>query len=185
MSASANIRTGDTEPIEALIRDGSGEPLTGKTDITVTIRRKSDGFTYDWDDGNFKAFAACTTPRKALTEVDGANYPGEYATDFDTSVIANPADDDTYEVTVDQVPRTDASNVPQPGEIKVGQWADTIEFCRKLLNNKQWLYNGAANNLKTWDDDDSTLIANSDVTDVNGNPVSLEAGMPARRSRGT
>lgn len=182
---SVAIRTGDIEPIESLIRDRAGVPLPGKTDITAAIRRDSDGLTFDWSDSTFKAFSACTTPRQQLAPVDDTNYAGQYAVDFDTGAIVSPAADDIYQVTVDQVPRVDAANVPQPGEIRVGALADTTEFVRKLLNNKQHLGNGAVNNLRTWDDDDSTVIATSNVTDVDGNPISLDPGVPARRSRGT
>lgn len=177
---SAHVRAGDTEPIEAMVRDAAGEPLTGKSDVVASVRRASDGLTYDWSDGAWKAFAACTTPRQALSEVDGTNYPGQYRTTFTA-----PSGADVYQVTVDQYPRLDAANVPQPGEIHAGGWADTIELNRKLLNNRQWISNGASGNMRTWDDDDVTVVATADVTDVDGNPVSLEAGVPARRSRGT
>lgn len=177
---SVQVRAGDTEPIEAMIRDGAGEPLTGKADIVASIRRASDGLTYDWNDGAWRSFASCTIARKALSEVDADAYPGQYETAFTT-----PDADDIYQVTVDQYPRAEAGNVPQPGEIRAGAWADTIELNRKLLNNRQWLSNGASGNLRTWDDDDATVIATSDVTDVDGNPVSLDPGVPARRSRGT
>lgn len=177
---SVQIRVNDTEPIEALVRDAAAEPLTGKADIVASIRRQSDGLTYDWDDSTFKAFGSCTTPRGAMAEVDATNYPGQYAVTFTA-----PATEDIYQVTVDQYPRTDAANVPQPGEIRVGAWAGTIELNRKLLNNRQQLANGATGNLVTYDDDDATAIATSDVTDVNGNPISLDTGVPARRSRGT
>lgn len=177
---SVQVRAGDTEPIEAMIRDGSGRPLTGKTDVVVSIRRKSDGLTLDWSDLGWRAFASCTTPRLSMAEVDATNYPGQYDATFTT-----PDAEEIYQVTVDQYPRTDAANVPQPGEIRVGAWADTIELSRKLLNNQQWLSNGSTGNLRTWDDDDSTVIATSNVTDVDGNPISLDTGVPARRSRGT
>lgn len=176
---SVQVRAGDTEPIEAMVRDSAGRPLPGKTDIVASIRRLSDSLTYDWLDGAWRAFASCTTPRGAMVEVDAGNYPGQYRTTF-----VAPAGDDIYQVTVDQHPRTDAANVPQPGEIRVGAWASTIEVNRKLLNNRQELGHGATNNLKTYDDDDVTVIATSSVTDVDGNAISLDAGVPARRSRG-
>lgn len=176
---SVQVRPGDVEPIEAMVRNLSGQPLTGKTDVVVAIRRRSDGLTYDWSDSTFKAFGACTTPRLSMSEIDAVNYPGQYEATFTA-----PDADDIYQVTVDQSPRVDAGNVPQPGEIRVGAWASTIELSRKLLNNQQWLGNGSVGNMITYDDDDATIIATSNVTDVNGNPVSLDPGQPARRSRG-
>lgn len=123
--SSVRIQTGATERIEALILDGSLVPLTGKTDILVSIRRVSDGFFYDFNDDTFKA-AGWTTRQQAMTEIDATNAPGEYRYDFDTSAVTNSATDDTYEVRVDQSPGTDAKNVPQVGEIKVGQLVDEI-----------------------------------------------------------
>lgn len=115
------IPQGATEPIEALILDESLDPLTGKSDILVWIRRKSDGLTYDWNDSTFKAYASCGAPRQTMTEVDSTNYPGQYARNW-----TSPSADDVYEVTVDQSPGTDAANVPQVGEIRVGGWVDDI-----------------------------------------------------------
>lgn len=175
----SQIRAGDTEPIQASIVGWSGDPLTGKSDISVSIRRNSDGLTYDWDDAAWKAFSACVEPRRAMSEVDGANYPGEYS-----EVFTSPTGDDIYQVSVDQVPRTDAANVPQSGEIRAGQWAGTIEFTRKILNNRQELSNGATGNMVTYDDDDTTVLVTSDATDYTGNPISLAPTAPARRSRG-
>ena len=121
------VQTGDTERITALILDGSLVPLTGKTDILLSIRRDSDGQWFDFDAGelDFKA-SGWTTRQQAMTETDSTNAPGEYHHDFDTSAITNAADDDTYQVRVEQSPGTDAANVPQVGEIKVGQWVDGL-----------------------------------------------------------
>lgn len=115
------ILQGATEPIEALILDDSLAPLTAKADILVWIRRKSDGLTYDWNDSTFKVYGSCTTPQQTMTEVDATNYPGQYARDW-----VSPSADGIYEVTVDQSPGTDAANVPQVGEIRVGGWVDDI-----------------------------------------------------------
>lgn len=116
------IPQGANEYIEALILDDSLATLTGKTDILVWIRRQSDGLTYDWNDSTFKAYGSCTTPRQTMTEVDATNYPGQYRRAWTA-----PSADDVYEVTVDQSPGTDAANVPQIGEIRVGGWIDDID----------------------------------------------------------
>lgn len=115
------IPQGATEPIEALILNSATAPLTGKTDILVWIRRNSDGLTYDWNDSTFKAYGSCTTPQQALTEVDSTNYPGQYKVNW-----TSPSADDIYQVTIDQSPGTDAANVPQRGEIRVGGWVDDV-----------------------------------------------------------
>ena len=121
------IQTGDTERIQALILDASLVPLTGKTDILVSVHRVSDGLTLDWDDDTFRAYGSCTTPAAQMSQVDATNYPGQYYLDLDTSAVTNPTSDDTYMVTVNQSPGTDAANVPQVGEIKVGAFVDDID----------------------------------------------------------
>jgi len=120
------IQTGATERIEALILDGSLVPLAGKTDILVSIRRWSDGYFLDWNDDTFKA-SGWTTRQVAMTEVSATNAPGEYYRALDTSAITNQTADDTYEIRVDQSPGTDAKNLPQVGEIKVGQFVDELD----------------------------------------------------------
>jgi hypothetical protein len=117
------IPTDATEPIEVLILDGSLVPITGKSDILISIRRTSDDYYYDFDDDTFKN-SGWTTRREAMTEVDSVNDPGVYGYDFDTSAITNKTTDDTYMIRVDQSPGTDAKNLPQGGEIKEGQWVD-------------------------------------------------------------
>jgi len=61
----------------------------------------------------------------------------------------------------------------------------TLELIRKLLNNRQELANGTTANLITYDDDDTTPIATSNVTDSAGAAVVNASGSPAKRSRGT
>lgn len=124
--SSVRIQTDATERVEVMILDDSLDPLTGKTDILLSIRRVSDGFWYDFNDDTFKS-AGWTTRQQAMSEVSATNAPGEYYYDFDTSAITNDTADDTYQLRVDQSPGTDAANLPQTGEIKVGQWADQID----------------------------------------------------------
>jgi hypothetical protein len=124
--SSVRIQTGDTERIEVLILDGSLDPITGKTDILISIRRISDGYWYDFDDDTFKN-SGWTDRQEAMTETDSTNDQGVYHYDFDTSAITNAATDDTYEIRVDQSPGTDAANVPMTGEIKVGAFIDDLD----------------------------------------------------------
>lgn len=129
---SVRIQTGDTERIEALILDGSLTPLTGLTDILISIRRVSDGYWLDFNDYIFKS-SGWAFRQTAMTETDSTNDPGTYHYDFNTGGITNPTADDTYQVRVDQSPGTDAGNVPLTGEIKVGQVLDDIEEVRTGL----------------------------------------------------
>jgi hypothetical protein len=123
---STRIQTDATERIECLILDGALSPLTGLTDILISIRRISDGFWYDFADDTFKNFG-WTTRQLAMTETDSSNDPGVYHYDFDTSAIAYAVADDTYQIRVDQSPGTSAKNVPQVGELKVGDFIDHID----------------------------------------------------------
>jgi hypothetical protein len=133
--SSVRIQTGDKEPIEVLIVDAARQTLTGLTNIKLRIRRTSDDFFFDWSDNAFKAPASVVTMLQLLAEVDAANAPGRYHLNkaghirgFDTSTIFNPTTDDTYEATVlqDGTPQS-AANVPQVGEIKVGDFLDFID----------------------------------------------------------
>jgi len=119
------IQTGATERIVALALNGSLVPLTGLTDLVIAIQRVSDGQWFDWNDLTFKA-AGWTTRQLAMTEISASLAPGQYRTDFVTSTITNPTADDAYLITVTQTPGTTVKNVPQVGELKVGQYVDDV-----------------------------------------------------------
>lgn len=128
---SVYIQTGKTEPIEVLALNVLGERLTGKTDIYCKIRRQSDNLYFDWSDNLFKANP--TTLRYAMIEIDSDKAAGEYkltktghVNGFNTATIANADADDIYAITVEQVGGTDAINLPQIGELKVGHYTDDI-----------------------------------------------------------
>jgi hypothetical protein len=120
------IQTGDTEIIWFLALDASKQPVTGKTDLLISIFRASDGFYLDFNDQVFKStgWVARQTP---MTEKSASLAAGEYFYNFDTSAISNPTTDDQYQARVDQSPGTDVVNVPATGEIKVGDWVDDID----------------------------------------------------------
>lgn len=122
---STRIRTGETERIEVLVLNGKLNPLAGKTDILLSIRRVSDDYFYDFNDDTFKN-SGWTTKQQQMTETSSVNASGNYHYNFDTSDIVNIVDDDTYEIRVDQDPGVDAANLPQSGEIKVGQYIDRL-----------------------------------------------------------
>jgi hypothetical protein len=54
----------------------------------------------------------------------------------------------------------------------------------KLLRNRLELSDGGVGNWVLYDDDDVTPLLSWDVTDKNGNPIAVPAGVPARRTRG-
>jgi len=120
------IQTGQTERVEVLALDKDAIPLTSLVDLLLSIRR-GDGYYYDFDDDTFKN-SGWTTRQIALSEIDSTNSPGEYYYDFDTSAITNPTADDTYQIRAEQDPGTTVKNMPQTGEIKVGQYVDNIDI---------------------------------------------------------
>ena len=132
MSCSVRVQSGSIEPIEVMAQDMFGEPITGKTDITAVIRRISDDYFFDWDDNTFKGTPTQLT--QPLVEVSSDLAPGVYklhapplhVRGFNTAAINNLTDDETYQVIVDQTGGTDVANLPQIGEIKVGQYVDNI-----------------------------------------------------------
>lgn len=100
------------EPIIAVARAADGSPMTGVTDLYVTIQRPSDGFWWDFNDNTFKAVDSVVQRRHVLTEVDATRAPGQYRylwTVPDLSQI--------YEVTVEQTPGTSVKNMPLVGSI--------------------------------------------------------------------
>jgi len=106
------VRPSSTERIHALALDESLDPVTGKTDLLISIWRVSDGFYLDFNDSTFKA-AGWTTRQTPMTEFDATNAPGEYYYDFSV-----PAGDEVYIARVDQSPGTDVANLPQLGELR-------------------------------------------------------------------
>lgn len=124
---SEHIQTGQVEPVVVLITDIFGQPLLGKTSIKLSVRRQSDGRYLDWSDMRFKnGMGGPAQLYQALTEVHPTRSAGEYQLMFDTTAVVNPNANDIYEMRVDQVGETDAQNVPQMGELKIGQWVDAI-----------------------------------------------------------
>jgi hypothetical protein len=119
---SERIKPGATVPIIANVIDQLRNPLLDRTDIKVKIWRLYDQEFLDWSDMTFKPLGSVVRLLEPLAQVNRSALPGEYLLNFDTSIIVNPADDDTYEVMVVQDGATNARNLPQFNEIEVGQW---------------------------------------------------------------
>jgi hypothetical protein len=65
---------------------------------------------------------------------------------------------------------------------------ETLDLMRKILNNRLELADGGITPTKNWklyDDDDTTVLLEWDVTDKNGSNITQPAQAPARRTRGT
>jgi hypothetical protein len=130
------IQTDDVEPIEVLVLDSQNQPLTGLTDVKLRVRRNSDNLFFDWSDDTFKNYPSVTTFLQELSEIHSTAAPGKYRlasvnhpNGLDTSRITNANDDDTYFLTAIQDSAVlSASNLPQVGELSVGQWVDHIDW---------------------------------------------------------
>jgi len=130
MSSTATpFQTGRTEEIRLDVRSANGDPLTGATGVQIRIQRASDGGFFDFDDSTFKG-AGWTERDVALVEVSTSLLPGIYglAGGFDSGAITNIAADDTYLVFPinSGAPDTAGAQLPSPGELKVGWYADAI-----------------------------------------------------------
>ena len=107
------------------IQDGQSEVITavmesGLLDATVDIRRRSDGFFYDWNDDTFKT-SGWTTKDGPMNEVGST---GQYERTLDLGAVTNLTADDEYVATVVS-PTSDFS--PQTGEIKAGDFVDYLD----------------------------------------------------------
>lgn len=115
---SVRIQSGATERIESLITV-AGSPATGLGDVLLAIRRVVDGYFLDFDDGAFKG-SGWAEREHVMTEVSAATAPGWYQYTWDTT----GQDEGQYSATV-----TSASgdNVPQVGELHVGEYVDHLD----------------------------------------------------------
>ena len=166
------IQNGQTERIEALILDKSGNPVTGLSNVLLTIRRTSDDYRLDFFDNTFKA-SGWTTRQKVMTELDATNDAGVYCYDFDTGGFA----DDTYQMRVECA---NGDNVPQTGELKAGGYVDHISDIKRLLNNKLTI-DEAGSSLQLWNDAGTAVLYEWPLTDKGGNAIVLQAGLPSNR----
>jgi hypothetical protein len=130
------MNLGDTERIEVLILDGTLTPITGKSDILLSIRRVRDDKWFDFDSGelDFKD-SGWVSRQVAMAEVDSTNDPGCYFYNFDTSVISDSTSGDVFMLRVDQSPGTDVANVPQTGEIRADLQTDEIDAIKERTDN--------------------------------------------------
>lgn len=114
---SNRIQNGQTETIVAMMVK-SRSPLSGLTDVLLTIRRTSDDYFYDFDDNTFKN-AGWVEKEYTMGEVGTS---GQYEYDFNTTGFS----DDTYICTMTCATSNDST--PQIGELIVGGYIDYIDY---------------------------------------------------------
>lgn len=109
------IKNGATETISSvMVKD---EALLSGATVLLSIRRRSDNKFYDFSDSTFKA-SGWVEKEHTMTEVIG--QPGYYEYQFNSSGFS----DDSY---LFYVACDSADNVPQAGEIKVGDFVDNLD----------------------------------------------------------
>jgi hypothetical protein len=170
-----------SEPIIAIARDTAGSPLTGVTDLYLTIQRPVDGMWFDFSDNTFKAAISVIQLRQVLIEVDSIRAPGQY------KYIWNiPSTEDTYQITIEQTPGTSVKNVPISETFcgsfrQIPDMSTTATLIRKLLKNRLELAEGSTNNWVLYDDDNVSPLIRWNVSDKSGSSITIGAGVPAKR----
>ena len=167
--------------VEPLLISSTGALATGKTNIKAKIRRRSDGFVFDWADSTFKTVGSVGQLLQTLTEVDATNFPGEYNTSFDTSAITNPTADETFIITVVEDGSALIANLPQTGEAHIDSAADAAILGKKAIVNRQELAPGSLANMVLYDDDGTTPLLTWDVKDKDNLGIAVPGGAPAKR----
>lgn len=113
------IQNGQTERIEIIALDTSGDAVNSLSNILLGIRRISDDQWLDFNDNTFKA-SGWSSRQTVMTEFDAANDSGKYKYTFNSSGF----NDDDYQFRSECA---SASNFPQLGELKVGGYVDNID----------------------------------------------------------
>lgn len=129
---SVTVKAGAVEPLTIAVRKASdGTPLTGSTNLRVSIRRTTDNRFLDFADGAFKT-SGWTTRQATLTEIDSTNAAGwyEYVTGGGVHGIDTTGWNAVpYDVAFEEVTSTLAQGAPQIGfgEIRVGGSIENLD----------------------------------------------------------
>ena len=154
------IQNGATGRMRATALNADGVLLTGLTDMLIEIRRKSDGYYYDFSDTTFKN-VGWTTRQQQMSELDATYSVGVYYYDFNTTGLS----DDEYFIRVTSVT---AINSPQEGELKVGGYVDDISTLLKVQTGRWRIL---SNQLIFYDIDDVTPLYTFNLKNSGGLPT--------------
>jgi hypothetical protein len=132
------IQNGQTERIEVIALDVSGDAVNSLTNVLLGIRRISDDQWLDFNDNTFKV-SGWSSRQTVMTEFDATYDSGKYKYTFNSSGFS----DDTYQFRSECV---SASNFPQLGEVKVGDYVDNLDA---LISASVNITNSAADLLLT------------------------------------
>ena len=119
--SSTLVLPGSTEPIAtATIIDDNGDPITGLTDIELSVRRVVSGTT-EWLDFSDMTFRAVPTQHlAAMTQVSATRAPGVYEYLLNFANVTNIVLADRLRVEIQQTTLTSAANARQSGELIYG-----------------------------------------------------------------
>lgn len=144
--ANQSIPSGTSVPIEVTpLIDKATLALKTGVAVKMKVRRKSDGFAFDWNDLTFKLLASVTTLLSPnFVEIDATDFPGEYALLFDLAAYSGLNTQDVYEFTLVESGASDVSNLPQVGEIRTGDPVDvgSISGDSGAADNLEATYDG-------------------------------------------
>ncbi|XXY23352.1 hypothetical protein WME88_27450 [Sorangium sp. So ce216] len=204
--SSAYPKASTPEPITYTHVDDEGEPISG-ADVVVRVRR-ADGLWFDWSDSAYRARGSVSQLDEPMPEIDEpgtyeATWPGgedgeRYMAFVEADGVlvarvelvvgglAAPGDAMTLVAGAVTAAALDASAV---AEVQVGLATSTAladvaadaEIARKALDNRQEVDAVGGGRCITYDDDGSTPWRTRTLRDANGNPITLGAGVPARR----
>lgn len=134
---------------KAGLYDASGDPISSSTDLGVKIKRDSDDYFYDWNDGTFKP-SGHTTISGQMTEINVAIVPGEYEKSVDASNWSGGVYTGYIEYTGTAIPKfRDAI------EFVVFKGYEIHELILRFIRNAQKF---SGSNMILLDDDDSTPL---------------------------
>lgn len=167
--------------------------LTGQT-VTVAIRRCSDGYYLDWNDGTYKA-SGWTTKQGSLTEIGGGTYQRAWSVGALSAGAQYVAEFTCSGVTAQAVPIkivASVSNVPgavwdetASSHVTAGSLGELLSKLRKIHTNRVVETAGNPGTVVVYDDDGTTPYLTYQVTDSSGGAVTAQTGAPARRTAAT
>lgn len=200
-------RVNDSVKLSVTLARG-GVPQSGKPAFVRFVRR-SDGRYYNWTLNSWQvpvfdqalsevyagvyevlfdqATADPNVERDYLAIFHGNGVAADKfygSLEYSFKSIAAPGDQMNLTTAAIQAVRAEMMNYVVGGNILGLTMENTLDWIRKILNNRLELADGAVANWVLYDDDDSTVFLTYDVRDKSNAAIFSPAAVPARRTRG-